>query len=158
MHSADWHWVKQVKRAIRGYYPANQCQVPTQCGAYIESLDLHVPQTSSLKFSCQQGRVVCVYDNWQSVFKIRPIPSTYSAVMATVLQIPNKNCNIPQTWLNKQRQINRELLNGILRPVLQPLTFRQYSSSKTRWLHILCADGNFRHCKSAFAVWLQNCP
>jgi hypothetical protein len=55
--------------------------------------------------------------------KINQLPSTHIVVMVAVLPIPIKNNNIIQKRLDEQRQTNREVLNEVLWPVLQPLTF-----------------------------------
>jgi len=77
--------------------------------------------------------------------KIRQIPSTHSVVIVALLPTPIKNRNIPQTWLDEQRQTNREVLNKVLRRVLHLLTFKQNPSAESRYYNVLCADGNFRH-------------
>jgi hypothetical protein len=56
--------------------------------------------------------------------KIRQMPSAHMVVMVTLLQIPIKNRNIPRKRLEEQRQTNREVLNEVLRRVLQPHTFK----------------------------------
>jgi hypothetical protein len=38
--------------------------------------------------------------------KIRQMPSTHSVMMVALLPIPIKNRNIPQKWLDEQRQTN----------------------------------------------------
>jgi len=78
--------------------------------------------------------------------------------MVTLLPIPIKNCNIPQKRLDKQQQTNREVLNEVLRRLLQPLTFQHNPSAKSGYYNVLCADGNFRHCKLVLAAWLADCP
>jgi hypothetical protein len=89
---------------------------------------------------------------------IRQMPSAHTIVMFAVLLIPIKNRNIPQRRLNEQRQTNREVLNEVLRRVLQPLTFKVNPSAESGYYNILCADGNFRHCKPVYAAWLADCP
>jgi len=90
--------------------------------------------------------------------KIHQMPSTYTVVMVALLPIPIKNRNIPQKQLDEQRQTNREVLNEVLRRVLQPLTFKQNANTKSRYYNVLCADGNFRCCKPVSAAWLADCP
>ena len=90
--------------------------------------------------------------------KIRQMPSTHSIVMVTLLPIPIKNRNSPQRQLHEQRQTNREVLNEVLWQVLQPHTFKQNPSANSRYYNVLCANGNFRHCKPALAAWLTDCP
>jgi hypothetical protein len=104
----------------------------------------------------QQWPVYMTIGNLSS--KIRQIPSTHSVVMVTLLPIPIKNRNIPQTRLDEQRQTNREVLNKVLRRVLHPLTFKQNPSAESRYYKVLCADGNFRRCKPVLAAWLADCP
>jgi len=87
--------------------------------------------------------------------KIRQMPSTHSVIMVALLLIPIKNCNIPQKRLDEQRQTIREVLNKVLRWLLQPLTFKQYPSARSGYYNVLCADGNFRRCKPVLAAWLQ---
>jgi hypothetical protein len=55
--------------------------------------------------------------------KIRQTPTTHSVVMVALVPIPVKNRNNTQKRLDEQRQTNREVLNEVLRWVLQPLTF-----------------------------------
>jgi hypothetical protein len=90
--------------------------------------------------------------------KICQTLSTDSVIMVTLLPIPIKNRNILQKWLDDQRQTNREVLNEVLRRVLQPLTFKQNPSTGSGYYNVLCADGNFRHWKPVFAAWLADCP
>jgi len=86
------------------------------------------------------------------------MPSTHTVVMVALLPIPIKNGNIPQKRLYEQRQTTREVLNKVLRRVLQPLTFKQNPNAESGYYDILCADGNFRRCKPVLAVWLADCP
>jgi hypothetical protein len=90
--------------------------------------------------------------------KLRQMPSTHSVVMVALLPIPIKNRNIPQKRLDEQRHTNREVLNEVLRRVLQPLTFKQNPSAESGYYNVLCADGNFRRCKPVLAAWLADCP
>jgi hypothetical protein len=82
----------------------------------------------------------------------------HSIIMVALLPIPIKNCDIPQQLLAKQGHTNREVLNKVLRRVVQPLNFTQNSSVESRYYNVLCADGNFRHCKPVLAAWLADCP
>jgi len=90
--------------------------------------------------------------------KIRQMPSAHIVVMVALLPIPIKNRNIPQKWLDKQRQTNQEVLNEVLRWVLQPLTFKQNPNAESGYYNILCTDGNFMRCKPVLAAWLEDCP
>jgi len=90
--------------------------------------------------------------------RIRQMPAMHSIVMVDLLPIPIKNRNIPQKRLDEQRQTNREVLNKVLRRLLQPLTFKHNPSAKSGYYNVLCADGNFRHCKLVLAAWLADCP
>jgi len=90
--------------------------------------------------------------------KIRQMPTMHSIIMVALLPIPINNRNISQKWLDEQRQTNQEVLNKVLRQVLQPLTFKQNPSTESRYYNVLCADGNFRHCKLVPAAWLADCP
>jgi len=90
--------------------------------------------------------------------KIRQTPSTHSVVMVALLPILIKNLNIPQKWLDEQRQTNQEVLNEVLRRVLQPLTFKQHPSAQSGYYNVLCADVNFRRCKPVLSAWLADCP
>jgi hypothetical protein len=90
--------------------------------------------------------------------KLRKMPSTHSIIMVALLPIPINNRNIPQKWLDGQRHTNREVLNEVLRRVLQPLTFKQNHSSKSGYYNVLCADGNFSRCKLVLAAGLADCP
>jgi len=78
--------------------------------------------------------------------------------MVTLLPIPIKNLNIRQKWLDVQGQTNREELNEILRRVLQPLTCKENPDAESGYDNVLCADGNFRHCKPVLAACLEDCP
>jgi len=90
--------------------------------------------------------------------KICQMPSTHTVVMVALLPIPIKNHNIPQKRLDEQRQTNREVLNEVLRQVLQPLTLKQNPNAESGYYNVLCADGNFRRCKLVLAAWLADCP
>jgi len=90
--------------------------------------------------------------------KLRQMPSTHSVVMVTLLPILIKNRNIPQKQLDEQRHTNQEVLNEVLRRILQPLTFKQNPSAESGYYNVLCADGNFRRCKPVLAAWLADCP
>jgi len=90
--------------------------------------------------------------------KIPQMPSMHRVVMVALLPIPIKNRNIPHKWLDEQRQTNREVLNEVLRRLLQPLTFKQNPSAGSGYYNVLCADGNFRRCKPVLAAWLADCP
>jgi len=90
--------------------------------------------------------------------KIWQTPSTYSVVMVAIVPIPIENSNVPQKRLDEQRQTNREVLNEVLRRIPQPFTFKQNPSTESGYYNVLCADGNFRHCKPVLAAWLADCP
>jgi hypothetical protein len=53
----------------------------------------------------------------------------HSFVKVSLLLIAIKNRNIPQQWLDAQRQTKQEVLNEVLRRILQPLIFKQNSSA-----------------------------
>jgi hypothetical protein len=89
--------------------------------------------------------------------KIRQIPSTHSVTMVALLPIPIKNRNIPQKRLNEQRQTSPEMLNEVLRRLLQPLMFKHNPSAESGYYNILCGDGTFRRCKPVLAAWLADC-
>ena len=95
-------------------------------------------------------------DNQSS--KIRQMPSTRSVIMVALLLFPIKNHNIAQKWLDEQQQTNREVLNEVLRQILQPLTFIQNPSTESGYYNVLCADGNIRCCKLVLAAWLADNP
>jgi len=82
----------------------------------------------------------------------------HSVVMVALLPIPIKNRIIPLKGLDEQQQTNREVLNEVLRRLLQPLTFKHTPSAKSWYYNVLCADGNFRRCKPVLAAWLGDCP
>jgi len=90
--------------------------------------------------------------------KIRQMPSVHTVIIVALLPIPIKNRIIPQKWLDEQWQTNREVLNEVLRRVLQPPTFKLISSAKSGYYNVLCADRNFRRCKRVLAPWLADCP
>jgi len=84
--------------------------------------------------------------------EIRQMPSMHSVVMVALLPIPITNRNVPQKRLDEQWQTNREVLKEVLRRLLQPLTFKHNSSAGSGYYNVLCADGNFRHCKPVLAA------
>jgi len=90
--------------------------------------------------------------------KIRQMPSTHSIIMVTLLPIPIKNRNNPQKGQDVQRTTNQEVLNEVLWHVLQPLTIKQKHSAESGYDNVLCADGNFRHCKLVLPAWLADSP
>jgi len=90
--------------------------------------------------------------------KISQTLSMHTIILVAILPIPIKNRNIPQKQLHKQRQINREVLNEVLRRVLQLLTFTQHSSAESGYYKVLCADGNFSRCKRVLAARLADWP
>jgi hypothetical protein len=90
--------------------------------------------------------------------KIRQMPSTHAVLIVALLPIPVTNSNIPQKWLDKQRQTNQEVMNKVLRQVLQPLIFKQNPNAESRYYNVLCPDGNFRRCKPILAARLADCP
>jgi len=79
--------------------------------------------------------------------KICQMPSTHTIVMVALLPIPIQNCNIPHKRLDEQWRTHREVLNTVLRRLLQPLTFKQNPHTESRYYKVLSADGNFRRCK-----------
>jgi len=89
---------------------------------------------------------------------IRWMPSTHSVVMVALLTIPIKNRNIPQKRLDEQWQTNREVLNEVLRQLLQPLTFKHNPSAESGYYNVLFVDGKFRCCKPVLAAWLAGYP
>jgi hypothetical protein len=90
--------------------------------------------------------------------KLHQMPSTHSVVMVAPMPIPIKNRNSPQKSYDEQRHTNREVLNEVLQRELQPLTFKQNPSAKSGYYNVLCAHGNFRHCKPVLVAWLADCP
>jgi hypothetical protein len=90
--------------------------------------------------------------------KIRQMPSAHTVVVVALLPIPIKNRNIPQKRLDEQGQTHREVLNKVLRWVLQPLTFKHNPNAESGYYNVLCADGNFRRCKPVLAAWLADYP
>ena len=78
--------------------------------------------------------------------------------MVSLLLIPIKNHIITQKRQDMQQQTNSEVLNEVLRGVLQPVTFKQDPSAESRYHNALCADGNFTDCKPVLASWLADCP
>jgi hypothetical protein len=50
------------------------------------------------------------------------------------------------------------VLNKALQQVLHPLIFKQILTTESEYYNVLCADGNFRHCKPVLAAWLADCP
>jgi hypothetical protein len=84
--------------------------------------------------------------------KIRKMPSMHRLVMVALLPIAIKNHNIPQMWLDESPETNLEVLNNVLRRLLQPLTFKHKPGAESRYYNILYADGNFRHWKLVLAA------
>jgi len=76
--------------------------------------------------------------------------------MVALLPIPIKIRNIPQKWLDDQWQINREVLNEVLRQVLPSVTFNHNRGTESRYYNVLCADGNLTLCKPVLAAWLAD--
>ena len=89
---------------------------------------------------------------------ISQTPSKQSVVIVALLPIPIKNRNIPQMRLDEQRQTNQEVLNEVLRLLLQSLTFKQNPSAGSGYYNVLCADGNFRRSKPVLPAWLADGP
>jgi len=82
----------------------------------------------------------------------------HSIVMVALLPIPIQYRNFPQKRLDERCQTTREMLNEVLRWLLQPLTSIHNLSAGRRYYNVLCADGNFRYCKQVSAAWLAECP
>jgi hypothetical protein len=78
--------------------------------------------------------------------------------MVALLPIQIKSLNIHLEWLNVQWQTNREVLNEVLRRILQPLNLNQHPTAKSRYYNVLCAKSNFRCCKPDLAAWIVDCP
>jgi hypothetical protein len=79
-------------------------------------------------------------------------------VMITLLPTAIKNRNIPQKRLDEQWETHREVLNEVVRRILQRLTCQQHPIDKSGYYNVHCADGNFRHFKPVIAAWLADCP
>ena len=90
--------------------------------------------------------------------KIRQMPPTQSIWMVAQLLMPISNRNIAHEQLDEQRQSNWEVLNWVLQLQIQPVTIKQYPRAESGYYNVLCADGNFRHCKPVIAGWLADCP
>ena len=90
--------------------------------------------------------------------KICQMPLTHTVVMVALLPIPIKNCKIPRKRLDEQRRTNREVLNDVLRRVLQPLIFKQNPNAESGCYNVLCTDGHFRRCKPDLAARLADFP
>jgi len=86
------------------------------------------------------------------------MPTMHSVIVVALLPIPIKNHNIHQRWLDEQKQTNRDVPKAVLQRVLQPLTTKQNPSPDSVYYNVLCADGNFRHCKPVSAALLEGCP
>jgi len=101
--------------------------------------------------------VYMTYSNLSS--KIRQMPSAHTVIMVALLSITIKNRNIfPKRLDEQQQQTNCEVLNELLRRVLQPLTFKLNPSAESGYYKVLCADGNFRRCKLVLTAWLADYP
>jgi len=90
--------------------------------------------------------------------KLHQMPSTHNVVMVALLLIPIENRNIPQMGLDEQGHTQREVLNEVLRRVLQPVTVKQLPSAESGYNNVLCVDGNLRHCQPVLAAWLEDRP
>jgi hypothetical protein len=90
--------------------------------------------------------------------KIRQMPSMDSIVMVTLVPIPIKNRNIDENRLDERWQTNGKVLNEVLQWVLLPFSVEHNSSAKSRDYKVLCADGNFQHCKPRLAASLAGWP
>jgi len=90
--------------------------------------------------------------------KIHQMPTMHTVVLVALLPIPIMIRNIPQNWLDEQRQTNLDVLNEVLRRALEPLKFKQYPNAESGYYNVLCADGNFRHCQPVSAAWLADYP
>jgi len=100
-----------------------------------------------------------VYITMENVSSIIPqMPSTHTIIMVALLPIPMKSCNIHQKRLKEQRQTNREVLNEVLRQVLQLLTLKQNPNAESGYYNVFCADGNFRRWKPVLAALFAGCP
>jgi hypothetical protein len=77
--------------------------------------------------------------------------------MVNLLPIAIKNHDFPQERLDDQRHTNREVLNEVLRQVLQLLSIKFNPSAKSGYYNVLCADCTFRRCKPVLAAWLADC-
>jgi len=63
--------------------------------------------------------------------KIHLMPSAHTVVMVALVPIPIKIRDIPQKRVDEQWQMNREVLNEVLRQVLQPLTFKHNPNAES---------------------------
>jgi len=81
-----------------------------------------------------------------------------SVVLVALLPIPIMIRYIPQMRLDAQRQTEQEVLNKVLRRLLQPLSFKQNPCAGSGYYNVHCADGNFGRCKPVIAAWLADCP
>jgi hypothetical protein len=86
------------------------------------------------------------------------MPSMHSVAMVALLPIAINNHDIPQKWLDEERRSNQVVRNRVLWQVLHPPTFKQNPIAKSRYFNVLCADGNFRHCKPVLASSLADSP
>jgi len=99
----------------------------------------------------QRDRPVCItIGNLSSM--IRQMPSIQSIPLVAFLLIPIKHSIILPKRLDGQLQINREVLNEVLWPVPQPLTFTQHPSAESWYYNVLNWDDNSWHCKPVSAA------
>jgi hypothetical protein len=111
---------------------------------------------SNLAGNKKQWPVYMKFGNLSS--RIRQMPSMHSVKMFALLPISITNRITPPKRLDEQWETNREVLNEVLRRVLHPLTCKQNPTAESGYYNILCADGNFRHCKPGLAAWFEDCP
>jgi len=78
--------------------------------------------------------------------------------MVALLPIPINNRNILQKRVDVQRQTNREVLNEVLSPVPQLLTFKQNPNTRERVLQCSLCRWQLQAWKPVLAPWLPDCP
>jgi hypothetical protein len=88
---------------------------------------------------------------------IHQMPSIHNVIMVAILPIRIKNHNVFQNWLDEQRQTYREVLNEVLWQLFKCPMIIKNPRTTSGYYNGLCADGNFRHCKTVLAALLADC-
>jgi hypothetical protein len=78
--------------------------------------------------------------------------------MVTVLCIPIKRRGVAWDGLDVLHRTKGEVLDEMIRRVLQPFTCIQHPSTNSGYYNVLCADGNFRRCIPHLSAGLPDCP
>jgi hypothetical protein len=85
--------------------------------------------------------VACIYDKWQYIFEDPADALNAQRIdgcsRANSIQEPQYSSE----GLGEQRQTNQEVLNEVLRQLLQPLTIKHHPGAESGYYNVLCSDG-----------------